>query len=112
MNDLIRPTMYEAYHEIIPVVKSSRKKMTFDVVGPICESGDVFGKRRNMASVDKGDLLAIMSAGAYSHVMSSNYNMRCRPAEVMVKGNKYAVVKERETFKDLMKGEQIPGFLK
>lgn len=112
MNDLVRPAMYDAYHDIIPVRRKSSRKVVFDVVGPICESGDVFAKGRRLPVMSRGDLLAVKSAGAYGHVMSSNYNMRLRPVEVMVKGNKYGVVNERETFQDLMRGEHIPEFLK
>lgn len=111
MNDLLRPSLYEAYHEIVPVKKSGAKRFKVDVVGPICESGDYFAKNRWIPKVKKGDLLAIMSAGAYGYVMSSNYNVRCRAPEVIVKGNKYAVTKKRESFKDLIKGESVPSFI-
>ena len=112
MNDLIRPMLYDAYHEIVPVKKTSASKVKVDVVGPICESGDFFAHDRLLPKVNKGDLLAIMSAGAYGYVMASNYNVRGRVPEVMVKGSKFEVVRERETFKDLMKGEKIPSFIK
>ncbi len=112
MNDLIRPMLYDAYHEITPVRQSKAGKLKVDVVGPICESGDFFAHDRMLPQVKTGELLAIMSAGAYGYVMSSNYNVRGRVPEVMVKGNKFEVVKERESFKDLMRGEKIPGFLK
>ncbi len=113
MNDLPRPSLYDAHHEIIPVkIDPAAKTDTFDVVGPICESGDFFAKKRMMPIVKNGDLLAIKSAGAYCYAMSSNYNVRPRAPEVMVKGNKFAVIKKRETIKDLMKGEKIPDFLK
>ncbi len=113
MNDLIRPSLYQAYHEIVPLKKNPAASTgKFDVVGPICESGDFFAKDRELPTVKKGDLLAVMSAGAYGYVMSSNYNVRCRVPEVMVKGNKFYIVKERETYEDLMRGEHIPGFLK
>ena len=111
MNDLVRPSMYDAYHEIVPLKKTSAKKTKMDIVGPICESGDFFAKDRMFPILKKGDLLAIMSAGAYGYVMSSNYNVRGRGPEVIVKGNKYAVTKPRETFKDLVRGESIPDFL-
>jgi len=111
MNDLIRPALYDAYHEIVPVQMTKAKKIKVDVVGPICESADFFAKERLLPQVKKGDLLAVMSAGAYGYVMSSNYNIRCRPPEVMVKGSNYAVTKERETYDDLFKGEKIPEFL-
>ncbi len=112
MNDLIRPSLYNAYHEIVPIKKKRTTAVKVDVVGPICESGDFFAKDRKIPKVKKGDVLAVMSAGAYGYVMSSNYNVRCRVPEILVKGNQYAVVKERETFVDLMRGETIPGFLK
>lgn len=111
MNDLIRPTLYDAYHEIVPVKKTNAKKIKMDVVGPICESGDFFGKDRMLPSLEKGDLVAIMSAGAYGYVMASNYNMRARAPEVMVKGSQYEISKKRETFEDLIRGESIPNFL-
>ena len=112
MNDLVRPSMYGAYHEIVPVKLAGNKKIVCDVVGPICESGDVFAHDRKIENVDDGELLAMLSAGAYGYAMSSNYNARPRAAEVMVKGNTWAVVQARETFKDLVQGASIPGFLK
>ncbi len=112
MNDLIRPAMYDAYHEIVPVKETTVKKEKLDVVGPICESGDFFAHDRMLSIIKNGELLAIMSAGAYGYVMSSNYNVRGRVPEVMVKGNKFEITKNRETFKDLMRGERIPSFLK
>ncbi len=112
MNDLMRPSLYDAYHEIVPLHKNGAKKIKCDVVGPICESGDYFAKDRRLPLMKKGDFLAVMSAGAYGYVMSSNYNVRGRAPEVMVKGNKYEITKKRETFEDLLKGESIPSFLK
>jgi diaminopimelate decarboxylase len=112
MNDLIRPALYDAYHEIVPLKKNGLTKETVDVVGPICESGDYFAKGRKLPKVKKGDILAIMSAGAYGYVMSSNYNVRGRSPEVMVKDNRFEISKDRETFEDLIKGERIPQFLK
>ncbi|MFH1359612.1 MAG: diaminopimelate decarboxylase [Candidatus Omnitrophota bacterium] len=111
MNDLIRPSLYHAYQEIVPVVKRRARTVKVDVVGPICESGDFLGKDRRLPMLKKNDLLAVMSAGAYGYTMSSNYNMRCRVPEVMVKGNQFSIVKRRETFKDLAQGETIPSFL-
>lgn len=111
MNDLMRPSLYDAYHEIVPVKKNGAKKVKMDIVGPICESGDYFGKDRMLPKMKKGDLVAVMSAGAYGYVMASNYNVRGRGPEVIVKGNKFAVTKPRETFKDLVRGETIPKFL-
>lgn len=113
MNDLPRPSLYDAHHEIIPVkIDPVAQTDIFDVVGPICESGDFFAKKRTMPVVKRNDLLAIKSAGAYCYVMGSNYNVRGRAPEVMVKGNKFSVIKKRETIKDLMKGETIPEFIK
>lgn len=112
MNDLIRPALYGSYHEIIPVAaKFARKKMTADIVGPVCESGDFLAQNRKVASVGEGDLLAVMSAGAYGMAMASNYNARPRPAEVMVKGNRYELVRRRESVKDLVSGESVPQWL-
>jgi diaminopimelate decarboxylase len=112
MNDLIRPSLYEAYHDIRPVVESAEAaEAVVDVVGPICESGDFLGKNRKMREVQQGDLLAVMSAGAYGFSMSSNYNSRLRAAEVLVRGNDYHVVRERETYTDLVKGEKVPRWL-
>jgi diaminopimelate decarboxylase len=112
MNDLLRPTLYDAYHEIVPIVKTKASKIKVDVVGPICESGDFFAHDRMLPKVDTHDVLAVMSAGAYGFVMASNYNVRGRVPEIMVKGNKFEVVKDREYFSDLIRGERIPSFLK
>jgi diaminopimelate decarboxylase len=112
MNDLIRPVLYESYHEIVPVAaKSARRRMTADVVGPVCESGDFLAQNRKMAAVAGGELLAVMSAGAYGMVMASNYNARPRPAEVLVRGNRCELVRRRESAKDLLRGEMIPQWL-
>ncbi len=108
MNDLIRPSLYEAYHEILPVreaVSKSRSKV--DVVGPICESGDFLAKDREMPDVAEGDLLAVMSAGAYGFAMSSQYNSRLRAAEVLVEADRYRVVRRRETYEDLIACESL-----
>jgi len=112
MNDLVRPSMYGAYHEIVPLKRSKVKSIICDVVGPICESGDVFAHDRKIADVRDGEFLVLLSAGAYGYAMASNYNVRPRAAEVMVKGNKWAVVQKRETFKDLIAGSSIPEFIK
>ena len=112
MNDFARPSLYNAYHEILPTKKTLAKKIKVDVVGPICESGDFFAKDRNLTSVKKNDLLAIMRAGAYGSTMASNYNIRPKVAEIMVKGNKFEIIRSRETFSDLVRGEKIPRFLK
>lgn len=111
MNDLIRPSIYGAYHEILPVIKNNNKTITADIVGPICESGDFFAKDREIQQVKQGDYLAIMSAGAYGYTMSSNYNSRPRSAEVLVKNGIYAIIHQREKYKDLIKGEVVPDFL-
>ncbi|MDA8422658.1 MAG: diaminopimelate decarboxylase [Nitrospiraceae bacterium] len=113
MNDLIRPSLYDAYHEIKPIVEPAAQDPhdVVDVVGPICESGDFLAKERDMPAVKRGDLLAVMSGGAYGFSMSSNYNSRPRVAEVMVRGNEYFVIRERETYNDLIKGEKIPRWL-
>lgn len=112
MNDLIRPALYNAYHGISPVVRRERAaKWVYDVVGPVCESGDVLAKDRHLQELKPGDLLAILSAGAYGFVMSSNYNSRPRAPEVLVKGKKFAVVRRRENLQDLLSGESIPSFI-
>jgi diaminopimelate decarboxylase len=111
MNDLLRPTLYNAYHAIEPVKSTPEKKIIADVVGPICESGDFLAAERSIADVKSDDLLAVMSAGAYGYVMSSNYCSRPRVAEVMVKANQYHVVRAREKYEDLIRGESIPPFL-
>jgi len=112
MNDLIRPAFYDSYHEILKVNENSGKDEIVDIVGPVCESGDFFAKDRKIAGIERDDLLAILSAGAYGFVMSSNYNSRPRIPEVMVKGKEFFVVRERETIEDLIKGEKIPDFIK
>lgn len=109
MNDLLRPSLYEAHHDILPVMKNESLPVnTVDVVGPICESGDFLAKDRKMGSVKQGDLLAVMSAGAYGFTMSSNYNSRPRVPEVLVKGKEIMVIRKRESFEDLIRGESIP----
>ena len=109
MNDLIRPSLYEAYHEILPVVRSTRTSgQVVDIVGPICESGDFLAKDRRMPLLKPGDILAVLGAGAYGFSMSSNYNSRPRLAEVMVIKNKFSITRKRETYSDLIKGEVIP----
>lgn len=114
MNDLIRPSLYGAYHEIRPVLEAAghRPKHQVDVVGPVCESGDFLAKDRSLAEVKPGEALAVMSAGAYGFVMSSNYNSRPRVPEVLVKDGEIHVIRARETFDDLVRGETIPGFLR
>ncbi len=108
MNDLIRPALYGAYHEIVPVVQSkesSAKKETVDVVGPVCESGDFFARDRELPRVEEGDLLAILDAGAYGMALASNYNTRPRPAEVLVSGKSAKVIRRREKVRDLYAAE-------
>ena len=112
MNDLIRPAFYDSYHEIISIDERLGDEETVDIVGPVCESGDFFAKDRGLPKVKRGDLLAILSAGAYGFVMSSNYNTRPRVPEVMVRGEEFFVVRGRETYEDLFKGEIIPDFMK
>jgi len=109
MNDLIRPAFYQAYHKIIPVEEKYEEFEVVDVVGPICESSDFFAKERKLPKVKKGDFLAIMSAGAYGFVMSSNYNSRPRPPEVLVDEDKYYIIRKRETIEDLLAFETIPA---
>lgn len=111
MNDLMRPSLYDAYHHIQPVVKNRREIVIADVVGPICESGDFLARGRKLQKVKQGELLAVMSAGAYGFSMSSNYNSRPRAAEVIVKGSKYALIRKRETYSDLIRGEMIPEII-
>lgn len=107
MNDLIRPSLYDSWHEILPVQwQREREKETVDVVGPVCESGDFMARDRKLPRLEPGELLAIMSAGAYGFTMSSNYNSRLRVAEVMVRGEAWEVVKERESYPDLLRGEK------
>lgn len=108
MNDLLRPSIYQAYHHIQPVqLFANRKNMMADIVGPVCESGDYFAKERFITESFSGELLSIMSAGAYGMVMSSNYNARRRPAEILVDGDKYEVIRSRETFDHLIWDEKL-----
>jgi diaminopimelate decarboxylase len=111
MNDLIRPALYGSYQAVQPVVENNGEKILADVVGPICESGDFFAKDREIARPKRGDLLAVMSAGAYGFTMASNYNSHPKPPEVLVDGDKYYVVRKRESLEDLINGEMIPASL-
>jgi diaminopimelate decarboxylase len=111
MNDLIRPALYGSYQAVQPVVENNGEKILADVVGPICESGDFFAKDREIARPKRGDLLAVMSAGAYGFTMASNYNSHPKPPEVLVDGDKYYVVRKRESLEDLINGETIPASL-
>lgn len=107
MNDLMRPALYDAWHDIIPVQpRTDTEPQYYDIVGPVCETGDFLGKDRELA-LAAGDLLAVRSAGAYGFTMSSNYNSRPRAAEVMVDGDRYHVIRERETLEDLVRGEHL-----
>jgi diaminopimelate decarboxylase len=120
MNDLIRPTLYEAYHFIWPTRPDSRNVPaardeslvpvdgeTVDVVGPVCESGDYLARARQLPQTKRGDLLAVFTAGAYGFVMSSNYNSRPRAPEVLVDGDSYKVIRRRETYEDLITAEKV-----
>jgi diaminopimelate decarboxylase len=134
MNDLIRPALYQSYHEIVPVIEPrtlslegrggreapgegefvsgthSKSLEKIDIVGPVCESGDFFAIDREMPALKEGDLLAIMSVGAYGFVMASNYNSRPLPAEVLVRGDKFALIRKREAWEDLTRGEMDPDW--
>lgn len=112
MNDLIRPSLYDAYHHIMPVVKTKRDKILCDVVGPICESGDFLARERELAKLRQGEYLAVMSAGAYGFSMSSNYNSRPRAAEILVRGKQHFLIRKREAYHDLVKHDRIPSFLR
>jgi diaminopimelate decarboxylase len=112
MNDLLRPSLYNAFHNIIPVQNNRRRKNKVDIVGPVCESGDFIAKDRLLNRIDQGDLLAVMSAGAYGFSMSSHYNSRPRAAEVLVKGREFFVIRKREQYSDLDRRVKIPDFLK
>ncbi|CAN5336008.1 diaminopimelate decarboxylase [soil metagenome] len=108
MTELIRPTLYEAYHEILPVTKRRGKNVKVDFVGPVCESGDFLALDRAAQLPAQGDVLAIMDAGAYGFVMASHYNTRTNPAEVLIDGGKVHLVRKRETYNDLLKHETVP----
>jgi diaminopimelate decarboxylase len=110
---LIRPSLYGAYHEIRPLDEAAghRAKHQVDIVGPVCESGDFLAKDRLLPSVKPGELMAVMSAGAYGFVMASNYNSRPRVPEVLVADGEFHVIRARETYDDLIRGETIPAFL-
>jgi diaminopimelate decarboxylase len=107
MNDLIRPALYQAHHEIVPVRPRAGKPRIVDVVGPVCESGDLFARDRKLARVEPGDLVALLDAGAYGMAQSSNYNSRPRAAEVLVEGAKARLIRRRETIGDLLAPERI-----
>jgi diaminopimelate decarboxylase len=107
MNDLMRPTLYGSYHEIIPVERRTAEKLTADVVGPLCETGDFLAQDREMPDVRPGDLLAILTTGAYGYVLASNYNTRPRPAEVLINGDEVELIRPREALDELMAGEAV-----
>jgi len=107
MNDLIRPSLYQAHHEILPLRQNSLPPVTVDVVGPICETGDFLARNRQLANALPGDYLAVMTAGAYGFAQSSNYNSRPRAAEVMVEGDQWRIVRQRETLADLIRGKTV-----
>ncbi|WP_457568057.1 diaminopimelate decarboxylase [Desulfurobacterium sp.] len=106
MNDCMRPSLYNAYHHIVPVLKKDRNEVV-DVVGPVCETGDIFAVDRNIGRCNQGDLLAVLSAGAYGFSMASNYNSRVRPPEVLVSQDRFFVIRDRETFGSLVEGEKL-----
>ncbi len=112
MNDLARPSLYGSYHAVQPVVEKARPQVTASLVGPICESGDFLAKDRKMPDFQPGELVAVMSAGAYGFSMSSNYNARPRVPEILVHGEDFYVIRKRETYRQLIRGESIPEFLK
>jgi len=111
MNDLVRPSLYGSYHHIQPLREMGQETQIVDVVGPICESSDFLARDRGLPLVEAGDFLAVMSAGAYGFTMSSNYNSRPRSSEVLVRGDEFYTIRERENWEDLIKGEKIPEFL-
>ena len=113
MNDLVRPAMYDAYHEIWPIREAAHgeARRSYDVVGPICETGDTFCKDRELAEVGPGDLVAFMTAGAYGSSMSSTYNSRLLVPEVLVRGDDYAVVRPRRSFEELIGLDRVPDWL-
>lgn len=113
MNDLIRPAMYNAWHDIVPVIEAAAgsEQLPYDIVGPVCESGDTFAKQRNLAPLASGDLVAFRSAGAYGAVMSSEYNTRPLIPEVMVQGDQFAVIRPRPTFDEIINRDIIPKWL-
>jgi len=112
MNDLVRPAMYDSFQAIWPVSEDlDRPKVVSDVVGPICETGDFLARDRQLPDMQRGELVAVMSAGAYGFSMSSTYNSRPRVAEVMVSGDRWSVVRRRETTEELMRGESLPKWM-
>jgi diaminopimelate decarboxylase len=113
MNDLVRPAMYDAYHEIVPLQRdTSRRAIKVDVVGPICESSDCFAKDRVLQELGEGEYVAFLTAGAYGYAMASRYNARAMPAEVLVRGGSFELVTARESFEQMIAGERVPAWLK
>ncbi|MEI6099950.1 MAG: diaminopimelate decarboxylase [Alphaproteobacteria bacterium] len=111
MNDLVRPSMYDAHHDIIPVIETTAATQPYDVVGPVCETGDTFARARNLPPMNEGDLVAFRSAGAYGAVMASEYNTRPLVPEVLVRQDHFAVIRARPTFEDIVKRDSIPAWL-
>lgn len=113
MNDLIRPSLYEAWHEIVPVKEPAAGVSldAVDIVGPVCETGDTFATERPLSPVESGDLLAILSAGAYGATMSSSYNTRLLAPEVLVRGSVFSVIRPRPSFEELLSQDKIPDWL-
>lgn len=107
MNDLIRPSLYGSHHEVLPLVRDERPEIVADIVGPVCETGDFLARDRKMADSQPGEVLAVCTAGAYGFVLSSNYNARPRPPEVLVQGAEFEVIRERESYEDLVRGESV-----
>ena len=110
MNDLLRPSMYDAYHEFLPVSENKSDEITYDIVGPVCETGDIFAQNRKLPKLGTGDLVAIMSAGAYGAVMSNTYNMRPLVSEVIVNGSEFFVTRERQKLEDILSAQKIPDW--
>ena len=108
MTELVRPALYGSYHALQPVRPRGASTIVADVVGPVCESGDFLAKDRELEAPEPGDLLAVMSAGAYGYVMASNYNARPRPAAVLVDGARHHIIRDRESLEDLVRHERIP----
>jgi len=107
MTELLRPSIYKAYHHIQPVAKNNESEIVTDIVGPVCESGDYLAKNRNISKAFRKDILAVMSTGAYAMVMSSNYNARRRPPEILVDGDQYYSIRSRETFEHMLYDEKL-----
>jgi diaminopimelate decarboxylase len=106
MNDLLRPSLYDAWHDIVPVSPEARPPATYDVVGPVCETGDTFARGRQLPECTPGDLLAIQGAGAYGMSMASTYNSRPLATEVLLDDGRYAVIRRRQTHEEMVAGEQ------